>query len=173
MEKSNFSVSGWVNFPTEDPVWKDTGEGGMVVKLVVCDNREFDEQFGECSGVFVADVMSNSFIGDDRLPEPEEPEEFETLESLLKYGEAISAWEEYHFPRLNEENAEGIERYVSRGYLAVIILGSTDWSGWNESEGKYWVCKFADLTEPGKALYKQIETLYPGCELHLLTFLDT
>jgi hypothetical protein len=57
--------------------------------------------------------------------------------------------------------------------LAVIILGSTDWSGWNESKGRYWTCKFDDLTEEGKALYKQIEALYPRCELHLLTFLDT
>jgi len=57
--------------------------------------------------------------------------------------------------------------------LAALVLGTTGWSGWHEADGRYWECRFDDLSAEGKALYRQIEALYPGCELHLLTFLDT
>lgn len=50
MRRRTSAVSGWVNFPIEDPAWKCSKEGGMVVKLVVCDTREFDDQFGVCCG---------------------------------------------------------------------------------------------------------------------------
>jgi len=70
MQRRSNAVSGWVSFPANDPAWKNTNEGGMVVKLVVCDNREFDEQFGMCCGASVTDIMGESFVGDDRRPKP-------------------------------------------------------------------------------------------------------
>lgn len=48
MQRRSNATSGWVRFPVDDPAWKSSGEGGMLVKLVVCDNREFGEQFGVC-----------------------------------------------------------------------------------------------------------------------------
>jgi len=153
--KNEVKISGWVNFPVNDPDWENTGDGGMLVKLVVCDDRKLDEQqFRMCFGAHVVDIMGLYLVGDDHAPE------------------FSSSVEEYHFPSLNDRMANGLHRFVSREYLANIILGATSWSGWNESEDRYWACKFDDLTEEGKALYKQIEALYPGCKLHLLTFLD-
>jgi len=73
MQRRSNAVSGWVSFPANDPAWKNTNEGGMVVKLVVCDNREFDDQFGMCCGASVTDIMSESFVGDDRRPKPCHP----------------------------------------------------------------------------------------------------
>jgi len=87
--------------------------------------------------------------------------------------DAFDAWRAYHFPRSNDDAVAGVERYLSRDYLAALVLGTTGWSGWHEADGRYWECRFDDLSAEGKALYRQIEALYPDCELHLLTFLDT
>lgn len=173
MQRRSKAVSGWVNFPVEDTSWENSGEGGMVVKLVVCDNRDFDNQFGMCCGASVTDLMGESFIGDDRRPKPVPPENYESAEAIQAEQDAKCAWEAYHFPRLAESTVEGVERYLSRPYLAALVIGTTGWSGWNEAEGRYWECRFDDLMNEGKALYQQLEVLYPGCDIHLLTFLDT
>lgn len=173
MQRRSSAVSGWVNFPVSDLAWKSTQEGGMVVKLVVCDNREFDDQFGMCCGASVTDLMGESFVGDDRRPKPLPPENYDSIEAVQAEQDAFNAWRAYHFPRTDDSTVEGVERYLSRDYLAAMVLGTTGWSGWHETEDKYWECRFDDLTDEGKALYRQIEALYPGCDLHLLTFLDT
>lgn len=78
MQRRSNAVSGWVNFPVNDPAWKNTHEGGMVVKLVVCDNREND-QFGMCCGAYVVDHLCESFIADDRRPCPPSPANFDSM----------------------------------------------------------------------------------------------
>lgn len=149
-------MDGWVNFPINDARFQNTGEGGMFVKLVVCDDRDYDDRFGVCCGVHVIDMMSESLIADDRYP-LDDDDDYRRMES-------------FHFPHLKSND---FFRYNSREYLAAIVLGSTDWSGWDDERGDYWSCTFDDLSDEGKALYRQLEALYPGCTLHLLTFLDT
>lgn len=173
MQRRSTAVSGWVNFPVNNPAWQNSMEGGMVVKLVVCDNREFEDQFGVCAGASVTDVLSESFVGDDRRPKPAPAERYDSIDAVQAEQAAFQAWEAYHFPRTEDGAASGIERYLSRDYLAALVLGTTGWSGWNEAEGRLWECRFDDLTAEGQALYRQLENLYVGCELHLLTFLDT
>lgn len=166
-------ANGWVNFPIDDPAWANTNEGGMLVKLVVCDNREND-QFGMCCGAYVVDHLCESFIADDRLPCPPSPANFDSMEAIEAEQRANQEWEAYHFPNLHcDKDLDGLDRYASRPYLAVLVLGTTGWSGWNKAEGRYWECRYDDLTEEGKVLYRQIAALYQGCDLHLLTFLDT
>ncbi len=176
MNRRSTDMNGWVNFPVNDPRWRSTNEGGMFVKLVVCDNREFDKKFGVCCGVSVRDTLSEVLIADDKRPEPKHQfaqEDFASKDAWLAAVEAeqsaIRRWEEYHFPHMNDENDPS---YNSRDYLAVIIMGSTGWSGYSDENG-LWHCTYDDLTGEGKALYDSIQRLYPECELHLLTFLDT
>ncbi len=145
----------------------------MVVKLVVCDNREHDDRFGLCCGASVTDVLGEILVGDDRRRKPAPPTDYASVDAIYAEQDAMRAWEGYHFPRMHDETAEGAERYFSRDYLAVVVLGTTGWSGWNRAEGRSWECRVDDLTDEGKTLYRQFEALYPGCELHLLTFLDT
>lgn len=173
MQRRSNVVSGWVNFPVGEPGWKNTNEGGMVVKLVVCDNREFDAQFGVCCGASVTDILSEVFVGDDCRPKPLPLESYDSVEAVQAEQNAIRAWESYHFPRIGDDAAEGVSQYLSRDYLAALVIGTTGWSGWHEAEGRGWQCQFDDLTIEGKQLYRQLEALYPGCVLHLLTFLDT
>lgn len=173
MKRRTSAVSGWVNFPVDAPAWKSSREGGMVVKLVVCDNRAFDDQFGICCGASVIDMLTESFVGDDRRPQPEPLESFDSVEAVRAEQQAFLDWEAYHFPRIGDSAAEGADQFLSRSYLAVMVMGSTGWSGVHKESGQYWQCTFDDLSEEGKSLYCQFEQLYSGCELHLLTFLDT
>jgi hypothetical protein len=173
MNRRSKDRNGWVNFPVDDPKWSSTNEGGMFVKLVVCDDREFDEQFGICCGVHVHDLLSEQLINDDQRPWRECPViDLDEPDAIQKMNEAVQnhkLWEEYHYPHVNDpDNPE----YHSRPYLCSIALGSSGWSGYN-NHVKMWHCTYADLTEDGKSLYNTIQQLYPGCKLHLLTFLDT
>jgi hypothetical protein len=173
MNRRSKDRNGWVNFPVDDPKWSSTNEGGMFVKLVVCDDREFDEQFGICCGVHVHDLLSEQLINDDQRPYPTYPTTDPNVPDFLtKMEEAIDndkRWEEYHYPHANHFKKPD---YHSRAYLCSMVLGSTGWSGHNDNIG-LWHCTYADLTEDGKSLYNTIQQLYPGCKLHLLTFLDT
>lgn len=144
----------------------------MIVKLVVVDNREFDEQFGVCSGAAVFDLLSESLIADDRRPRPEPLSGYETIQDVQAEQKAIAEWEGYHFPNIANASVGGVEQFISQGYLAAMVIGTTGWSGFHSDKG-YWQCTFDDLTEEGKVLYKQIAQLYSGCDVHLLTFLDT
>lgn len=171
MESRKLETSGLVKFPVNDPTWQNSREGGMFVKLVVCENRD-DKWLKLCSGAFVMETMSGSLMGDHLRPRPASGV-LQTIEAINAEEKAIAEWESYHFPDLNEPGVSADRKYCSSGYLAVVVLGTTNWSGWNEQKGESWVCGFEDLTEEGKAFYRQMEMLYPGCDLHLLTFLDT
>ena len=170
---------GAVAFPVDNPTWRNSGEGGMFVKLVVVDDRDYDDSdWTICCGVSVSDLKSEELVGDDQLDPPalrfeegEAPEE--ALQALDEHDRAARAWEERHFPSLNDEAAKGHGRYLSRNYLAAVTLGNTGWSGFSDALERYWHCTHDDLTSEGKALYASFQKLYPGCTLHLLTFLDT
>jgi hypothetical protein len=134
----------------------------MVVKLVVYGDEEFYDNFVMCCGAQVYDISNEVLVGDDKPT---------SIESSDAHKE--DAWILAHYPHLFGDDIESssIDKYTSRDYLAAIVLGTTGWSG--AKDGEYWKCTFDDLTDQGKALYKQIEALYPGAEIHLLTYLDT
>ena len=178
MNRRSTEKNGWVNFPVDHPDWKNTKEGGMFVKLVVCDDRDFDDQFGVCCGVNVWDRVTEQLIADDRRAQPKDCLGLEHYASEAEFVQAFEEevrkkreWEEYHFPYINEKNSSDLS-YTSRPYLASIVMGSTGWSGYRDGVG-LWHCTYDDLTVEGRALYDSIAKLYPGCNLHLLTFLDT
>lgn len=172
MKRKTNAVSGWVEFPIGNDLWQSSGVGGMVVKLVVVDPADFENQFPVCSGGTVYDILTESLIGDDRRPLPEAKIAANT-EECQEQARAHEEWLSYHFPHLQDATAEGHDRYRSGGHLCCLVLGTTGWSGWNRETHRHWACSFEDLTMDGQALYKQIEALYPGCHLHLLTFLDS
>lgn len=172
MKRRSNAISGWVNFPVNDPAWRNTNEGGMVVKLVVCDDRDDETEFAQCSGAFVTDIQGEVLLADDKRAKPELADGPESMDAVMAHQRAVRAWEQFHFPYLGD-STRGAAEYLSRGYLAVLVLGSTGWSGWHTTRECNWTCGFDDLTDEGKALYRQLEALYPGCTLHLLTFLDT
>ena len=175
MNRRSTEARGCVVFPVGSQEWKSSNEGGMFVKLVVADNQEGLSPFGVCCGVHVYDVLTESFVGDDKRAKPGVIPNYETVADFDREQAAALTWTRHHFPHYGTQGADvldGVEQGMSRDYLCVMVLGSTGWSGWSETRG-YWTCTFEDLTEEGKALYQQVEKLYPGCDLHLLTFLDT
>ena len=194
-------VRGFVNFPVDDPAYTNTGEGGMFVRLVVAPidvpERPEDEELGDymeraravdwmvCCGGHQFVLYDESFIGDDVHPEPPPwPASFEGLsreeiEAILHQDQNPPA-EKFHFPWLEDRNKpaeEGKFRedpYASGAYLCIITLGSTGWSGWNETTKETWKCTYEDLTEQGKMLYNLIQHLYGDKgKIYLQTWLDT
>lgn len=180
MNRRSNAIRGCVRFPVDDPNWINSREGGMVVKLVALEPPEVPEgrQFGVCCGAYVVDQLSEELVGDDRRPFPADPDEVASttkhgfLAALKAYEEAVAQWKRYHFPNLGDYR-EPWREFVSAPYLASLVLGSTGWSGTHVQTREPWRCSLEDLTDEGRALYAQLQALYPSAELHLLTFLDT
>lgn len=171
------AMAGCVRFPVEDPRFRSTREGGMFVKLVVVDDRDYQKSdWNICCGALVQDSLTESFIGDDQAPTPrldiDPTAPPETLLAAMKaHDTAHREWEARHYPNLRDD--DDARRENSRPYVAAMLLGITGWSGFDEEAERYWQCSFDDLTLEGQALYRSLQALYPGCVLHLLTFLDT
>lgn len=175
MKRRTTAMNGCVKFPVNDPAFYNTNEGGMFVKLVVCDNREQDNRWEMCCGATVNDLLSECLVGDDQRSLVGIPDEQLSVDNVIRCHIETTKWIRYHFPNFEKHDIQldAIEHYLSRDYLASILLGSTGWSGRHSETNTCWHCTFNDLTEEGQALYKQIKSLYPECVLHLLTFLDT
>lgn len=162
MNRRKLVQHGFVNFPMH--LMPSSGEGGMFVRLVVVE-KEFDS-WRQCAGGQISFQFDESLIGDDK--NPQHRVDYSQLKSHEEFKKADKkSWEHvrFHFPQINEYGEQ--YQYNSIGYLAVINLGSTGWSNAD------WLCKFEDLTDDGKILYRSIEKLYDGCDLYLQTWLDT
>lgn len=139
----------YVNFPVTDPRYKNSGENGLYVSLVVEDDEITYTNWARLE-------MCNVYVGSDR-------------------GDA----HDYHFPRIDKmkyDDALGEANWLydilSRPYKHVILLDSHSWTGYNHEEGHYFVCTYNDLTPEGKALYDEIQQSHGG-RVSLITWLDT
>ncbi len=159
MQGKNLTSVGYVNFPLHDKRYLDTGEGGMFVHLVVLSDDAYPLGVGirYPSGEF-SYLYNETLVGSDIL------------------GDSV-ATECILFPRLlfhRKDDMNSIyERYLSAGVLCVLTLGATNWSGFDEQRGAYFVASYDDLTTEGKALYEAIRALYPNNAIYLITWLDT
>ena len=155
MRRREKHVSGWVRFPTDDPAWRFSAEGGMFVRVMVVDGRDHkaNQCWMECCGGPVTVTMDET---------PQMPGEIEKR-----------LW-----PRMFDANGDPREEAIasdfeSVGCLAALVIGSTGWAGWSEEKGEYWQCTEDDLTPKGRKLIEALRALYPGRELILTTWLDT
>lgn len=174
MNRHSNDISGFVNFPIDNPAFSNNLQGGMFVKLVVVDDFDTRDErsFAKCCGVSVADLKSECLVGDDRHAYPES-KNFVNEGDLARCEIEERQWEARHFPNLHDTDDLGLERYMSRPYLAVVVMGSTGWSGWDVAKDENWICTYDDLSSEGQSLYSQVKALFPHATLHLLTFLDT
>ena len=175
IERLTRSCSGFVSFPTFSARIESTNEGGTFVKLVVVDDHDQRDvlHFAKCSGVAVHDLLIETLVADDQCSRPRGSAQFTSVEKLKEEQAEDIAWQQRHFPGTGDPMRTGYESLLSRDYLAVIVMGSTGWTGIDRQTKEPWWCIFDDLTEDGKALCKQIASLYPNASLHLLTFVDT
>lgn len=166
-------TSGVIAFPIDDPKYRNTMEGGMIVKLVARepDGLADEHVFRNCCGSHVFDSYGELLLWDDLRPHPERSVSSdyanvdEWLLAMDQEEKTYKDWLHYHVSEC---------RTFCGPYLASIALGSTGWSGWtDEGGGHYFRCTFDDLMEPGKLLYRQLQYVFPYADLHLLTFLDT
>jgi hypothetical protein len=72
MQRRKLVKVGYVNFPFNSKEYKNSGEGGMVVKLVVTGKKRNKSSFmyGVCCGASITEVMAEALVGDDKRPMP-------------------------------------------------------------------------------------------------------
>lgn len=173
------AVSGFVNFPVNNPDLPSDRQGGMFVRLVVHDTKReanFYDKWACCCGGTQSFIYDECYIGDDHsILGVEETKKLEKLEKEdpLEFGYMLQTFETdfrnegFHFPWFHLSEEETTNKHASREYLCILTIGSTGWSNVD------WTCTYEDLTEKGKMLYKLLQELYPGCDLYLQTWLDT
>ena len=162
--------TGCVNFPVNIPVYRNSREGGMFVRLVV--EEDAQEPTLICSGGENHIMMDEYLVGTDDLQH-----KYPTWQDSRRETERQRL---RHFPRLEDEHVtwesreRALNRYRSISYMAVLTLGSTGWSGYDDREpGGYWTCRYGDLTPEGRAMYDGLKATYPGARMTLQTWLDT
>jgi hypothetical protein len=175
-------VKGFVNFPVHLP---NGNEGGMFVRLVVVppeydyplleddeDDTEAEIEYLKqkpvvCCGGLIQFHADECFYATDEADCT--PWWEESLEQTVANAYGRDKVELRHFPNLEDKQYQysySADRYLSRLYLAVILMGSTGWNG-------RFRCTYDDLTDDGKALYDSVKKLHPTSTLVLQTWLDT
>ena len=144
MNRRSNEKTGFVNFPVDSEDWKNTMEGGMTVKIIV--PVPLDDKFSLCSENFAIEYRANVLVGSD------------ITEICTVFG---SYYSRNHFPEYD----------TLMDCYAIVTIGSTGWSGYNDSKG-YWKCTYRDLFPDGEALYDSLQKLY-NVRPHILTYLDT
>lgn len=170
--RRSLEVRGNVNFPVYSTRYISSNEGGLFVRLVVEDPNY---SFMVCSGGYNPINMDESFIGDDQLCVCEfcrTGEYTMTCRDCVKFSDTFPNWD---LPQDKEEQSDYLKsiRYYSIPYIAVVTLGSTGWSGYDNEGSGMWICTYEDLTDSGKALYDSMALAYPDSKLVLQTWLDT
>ena len=119
------------------------------------------------------DTLTEVLVGDDQRPQPAVPEAYETIADVQEQEDKHNEWMRYHFPSYRDPKTDAFRQEMSAPYQAVILMGSTGWSGYSQELGQYWHCTKDALTAEGKALFDMVQARFPACTLHLLTFVDT
>jgi len=149
MKRGSKKYNGCVSFPVDSKEYVSTGEGGMIVQLVVMD--ESKEGWHMCCGGGCYVMHGEALTGMTGRHRPDR-----------------------HFPKLRDKDVDDLyEQFMSIPYLACVDLGSTGWSGYSDQNGEYWKCGYPDLTNVGQELYNLMQKLYPEGTVYLLTWLDT
>ena len=167
------TMSGCVNFPTDDPAYRFSNEGGMFVRLTVLAPKDRSDWLHCCGG-------SHSIRRDECLLGSETDDAGETEKILFPLAHARRERNRQRFEEARRKNRDEpedeeatLEEEYSAELLATITLGSTGWVGWHLEREEYWRCRREDLNEDGQRLVKLIEALYPGCKTIITTWLDT
>lgn len=149
MKRRTTEVHGFVKFPTESPLYRQSGEGGLSVFIVVRESSTApDAEYPICVTPPILLYAAEVLVGPQQA-------------------------EGHHFPYLQNLRVRLKDRNLSTPYLACILIGSTGWSGCDNATAHYWEANLDDLTEDGIALFSLLSKLFPASLVELLTWLDT
>lgn len=184
-------------FPTADPRFEHTGEGGLYVQLVAIPSRDFD--FMVCDGGGIQTLAQSTLVGDDVTslpPLPERPKPGSKGMGMFRwrgrpllgkadYDQQVRDYQDHldrrrtmlsqiYYPgRVKIYDVPPVKKPLSIDFYAVVTLGSSGWVGYDKDTDKYWSCTFDDLTDDGRALYKTLQGLFgETAYLALQTWLD-
>jgi len=169
-------VKGLVNFPAANLTYTDSGEGGLVVKLLLTLEPRY---WQACSGAENTIMYENCLTAIYLVPALLIPGGFLTKpadDGISTQPNVTKLFPNFSNPRpsvLTESHEAFIRRYTSVPLVAAITLGSTNWAGYDHANGHYWQCTEHDLTLPGRALLHSLAAAYPAGAIYLTTWLDT
>ena len=174
------AVTGCVRFPVGDHRYEALEEGGLFVQLVALPNN--DDDFMVCGGSIQL-LANDLLVGDDATPLPPLPERpgrrgggfgqrMRALFSSDDHNRHTRDFQEalekrrtllaslYYPGRVKIYDMPPSKKPLSVDYYAAVMLGSTGWVGFDRETGAYWVCRYEDLTDSGRAVYQSLQSLY-------------
>jgi hypothetical protein len=194
-QKKN-KIHGFINFPINDPKYKDSGEGGLMVYGIFTDMWKMKTACcGEVNSVVIGEVIDewfdkqgyqNAKKDEDNILHYTEKEIKEGIISVTRVAKpefGNYGGSETHFvklpPGITTEIIFGIRndalrRMFCSGVYAVglIYLGSTNASLWCKKLGHYYIAKRKDLNPGGVLLVAALEKLY-NQKIKFITAIDT
>lgn len=184
------NASELINFPCPDGEWRDSGEGGQFVKLVVPQPDDWENYCHVDSAIVLTqpDVCHNP----GELWAPYDYDAVMTQHDVFRYmrrrredqqavvqdAQAAPAWaKEFHqgidYQKWGSWAIRALDpEYLSTAMLAAVHLGSSGHSLWSERQSCYWLADEAALTEAGQRVADSLHVAF-GIKPLLLTFLDT
>lgn len=168
MARRSNKIHGLVNFPVHT---ESTNEGGMFVRLWAVASKNV----GLCCGTATTELVDGLLVGTDTtrkklatneaflanewektLTNPKKIMRLVRMEGKLQ----TKLFSQFFYKNKNNER-------WSTALAGSMLMGSTGWS-----HGSF-ICTYENLNAKGKEFYDLFKSQYPGCKLHLLTFLDT
>jgi hypothetical protein len=175
-------------FPEPGNGFRDSGEGGQFVMLVVPEPENWSNNCHVDVGIHLnqPDVCHNDpegfWASYDHDANMTQHDLFQYLSHRQQDKEADVGenpeWAKKFYRGLQYREwgswvlrANGWD-YLSQSCLAAVHMGSSQFSLWDEEQGRYWLADHGHLTQPGKAVHESLQAAF-GIEPILLTFLDT
>jgi len=167
--KEDFGV---VSFPIVDDDYKIIDDGMTNVYMIVY-NENALENISEyqthlfLDGVFVADDCMERPALDKKLTNT-------SIDELILDQMANDSYNDLYFPNFSSDEFDynEIAKYLSIPLIASVRLGICNMTFENKKVPQYWNCKFDNLNDKGKVIYKIFEETYPKNEIKLLTFVN-
>lgn len=166
-----------VNFPEESGEWRDSGEGGLWVTLIVR-KPENHSYFAHVDtpivlsepDVCVSPRRRNGLWEEFDYSRNSPRKEWDNAQHKLMTADEFKV-REFDFLRRFALQATAPWHH-SEEVLAAVQMGSTGLSLWSESVGRYFYATYDDLTPTGKSIYDGLKAAF-GAAPELYTFLDT
>lgn len=179
-----------IDFDGIEGDWRDSGEGGQFVMLVVPEADDWSTKCHVDVGIRLTRPDVCNTPNDLWAPFNHESNAHRhdlghylfnranDARAVIQDASARPAWaKEFYRGFQYAEWARWAvrahaEEELSTGVLAAVHLGSSQFSLWSESRGSYWTAGEGNLTLAGRDLFNSLANAFDVAPL-LLTFLDT
>lgn len=165
-----------VNFP-ETGDWRDSGEGGLWVTLVV--RKPENHTYFACTDAHIVLSEPDVCVSPGRRNDLWEEFDYSPGSRRRQWDHVqhkLMTFDEFKGEKFNALRQFAVQAsapwHHSEEVLAAVQMGSTSLSLWSESLGRYFYATYDDLTPAGQSIYDGLKAAF-GAAPELYTFLDT